>query len=167
MFDLKPCPFCGCKSVEVLMDEHENPEYPWFTQCQMCGAGAERGRTKENAVEAWNRRQTMDELISREATIKRIKEVYCVGCNSYHGVRCRACGTGDAIDIIDDFPAADAAPVVHGRWIRPHWKNSNYCCDCSECGGEAMHRDYQWDRNGIYPICPHCGAKMDGGAENG
>ena len=109
----------------------------------------------------------MDEFISREATIKRIKEVYCVGCNSYHGVRCRACGTGDAIDIIDDFPAADVAPVVHARWIRPHWRNSNYCCDCSECGGEAMHRDYQWDKNGIYPICPNCGAKMDGGAENG
>lgn len=106
----------------------------------------------------------MDEFISREATIKRIKEVYCVGCNSYHGVRCRACGTGDAIDLIEDAPAADVAPVVHGRWIRPHWKNSNYCCDCSECGGEAMHRGYQWDKNGIYPICPHCGAKMDGGA---
>lgn len=109
----------------------------------------------------------MAEYISREATIKRIKEVYCVGCNSYHGVRCRACGTGDAIDMIEDAPAADVTPVVHARWIRPHWKNSNYCCDCSECGGEAMHRDYQWDKNGIYPICPHCGAKMDGGAENG
>lgn len=35
---------------------------------------------------------------------------------------------------------------VHGRWIRPHWKNSNYCCDCSECGGEAMHQDYQWHK---------------------
>ena len=57
--------------------------------------------------------------------------------------------------------SADVAPVVHGRWIRPHWKNSNYCCDCSECGGEAMHRDYQWHKNGIYPICPNCGAKMD------
>ena len=55
----------------------------------------------------------MDELISREATIKRIKEVYCVGCNSYHGVRCRARGTGDAIDIIEDAPAADVTPVVH------------------------------------------------------
>ena len=65
------------------------------------------------------------------------------------------------------MPAADVAPVVHARWIRPHWRNSNYCCDCSECGGEAMHRDYQWDKNGIYPICPNCGAKMDGGAENG
>lgn len=47
----------------------------------------------------------MDEFISREATIKRIKEVYCIGCNSYNGVRCRACGTGDAIDVIEDAPA--------------------------------------------------------------
>ena len=73
----------------------------------------------------------------------------------------------DAKRQIADTRPADVAPVVHGRWIRPHWKNSNYCCDCSECGGEAMHRDYQWDKNGVYPICPNCGAKMDGGAENG
>ena len=59
------------------------------------------------------------------------------------------------------LPAADVTPVVYGRWIRPHWKNNNYCCDCSECGGEAMHRDYQWHKNGVYPICPNCGAKMD------
>lgn len=62
-------------------------------------------------------------------------------------------------------PAADVAPVVHGRWIRPHWKNSNYCYDCSECGGEATHRDYQWAKDGIYPICPNCGARMDCDAE--
>lgn len=59
-------------------------------------------------------------------------------------------------------PAADVVPVVHGKWIRPHWKNSDYCCNCSECGGEAMHREYQWNKKGIYPICPNCGAKMDG-----
>lgn len=69
----------------------------------------------------------------------------------------------DCKEAIDSIPAADVAPVMYARWIRPHWKNSNYCCDCSECGGEAMHRDYQWDKNGIYPICPNCGAKMDGG----
>lgn len=56
-------------------------------------------------------------------------------------------------------------PIVYGQWIRPHWKNSNYCCDCSKCGGEAMHRDYQWNKNGIYPICPNCGAKMQKGVE--
>lgn len=65
------------------------------------------------------------------------------------------------LDLVDSVPTADVAPVVNGKWIRPHWKNSNYCCDCSECGGEAMHRDYQWDKNGIYPICPNCGARMD------
>ena len=100
----------------------------------------------------------MDEFISREATIKRIKKVYCVGCNSYNGVRCRACGTGDAIDIIEDAPAADVAPVVHGRWIY----KGEYAV-CTECGGRS---GTQYD--GVEPIplmtqfCPNCGAKMDG-----
>ena len=98
----------------------------------------------------------MDEFISREDTIKRIKEVYCVGCNSYHGVRCRACGTGDAIDIIEDAPPADVAPVRHGRWEcgKP----------CPVCGGdrfEGLDADIwaDWEP----PYCPNCGAKMDGG----
>lgn len=68
----------------------------------------------------------------------------------------------DPVAFVEDVPVADVAPVVHAQWVRPHWKNNNYCCDCSECGGEAMHRDYQWNKNGIYPICPNCGAKMDG-----
>jgi hypothetical protein len=72
----------------------------------------------------------------------------------------------DLVDIFAEIPAADVAPVVYGQWIRPHWKNNNYCCDCSECGGEAMHRDYQWYKNGVYPICPNCGAKMDGGTDD-
>lgn len=63
---------------------------------------------------------------------------------------------------IANIPTADVAPVVHGRWVSPHWNNSNYCCNCSECGGEAMHREYQWNSKGIYPICPNCGARMDG-----
>ena len=79
----------------------------------------------------------MAKYISREATIKRIKEVYCVGCNSYHGVRCRACGTGDAIDIIDDFPAADVAPVVR-------------CKDCANSYEDAFGRVC------AYGICVDC-----------
>ena len=75
----------------------------------------------------------MDDFISREATIKRIKEVYCAGCNSYHGVRCRACGTGDAIDIIDDFPAADVVPVVR----------------CKDCKYLRV-----WNQKDLYAFCP-------------
>lgn len=71
-----------------------------------------------------------------------------------------------AISCIENAPVSDVALVVRGRWIRPHWKNNNYCCDCSECGGEAMHRDYRWNKNGVYPICPSCGAKMDGGDDH-
>lgn len=83
----------------------------------------------------------MAEYIEREATIKRIKEVYCVGCNSYNGVRCRACGTGDAIDIIEDATAADVAPVTrckdckHKGWVQEpcHGKSVDYCkvWDCT------------------------------------
>ena len=105
----------------------------------------------------------MTECVEREATIKRIKEVYCVGCNSYNGVRCRACGTGDAIDIIEDAPAADVAPVVHGRWeMRPTGMATNtgpeYKAYCTVCN--KPNKQYQ------PPFCPHCGAKMDGGADH-
>lgn len=77
----------------------------------------------------------MAECVEREATIKRIKEVYCAGCNSYNGVRCRACGTGDAIDMIEDAPAVDAEVVVR-------------CKDCyqSVVIGNVLHCTY-WGKN--------------------
>lgn len=61
---------------------------------------------------------------------------------------------------IHNMPAADVAPVRHGRWIRPHWKNSVSCADCSECGAEAHHAEYRGVQK-YYKICPNCGAKMD------
>lgn len=93
----------------------------------------------------------MAEYIEREAAEDAVGEAHLKGLNPLWELR--------------DVPAADVVPVVHGKWIRPHWKNSDYCCDCSECDGEAMHREYQWNKKGIYPICPNCGAKMDGGEE--
>ena len=68
---------------------------------------------------------------------------------------------------IKALPAADVVPVVHGKWVHPHWKNSDCCYDCSVCGSEAMHREYRWSDKKIYPICPWCGAKMYGGVDNG
>ena len=92
----------------------------------------------------------MDEYIKREAVIEAImSEPPDAHYPQWY------------VDKIKSIPAADVAEVRHGKWIQPHWKNSNYCCNCSECGREAMHADYQWDKNGIYPLCSNCGAKMD------
>lgn len=103
----------------------------------------------------------MAEYISREETIKRIKECYCTGCNSYNGVRCRACGTGDAIDMIEDTTAADVAPVVHGRWIEKSAPARKIYFECSHCGAqENKHTAIK----GYY--CWRCGAKMDGGGSD-
>ena len=59
MFELKPCPFCGYKGVEIFADDNEHLYYRYFSQCQRCGAGAKRGHTKEDAVKEWNRRAEM------------------------------------------------------------------------------------------------------------
>nr|DAK51214.1 MAG TPA: DNA-directed RNA polymerase [Caudoviricetes sp.] len=57
---------------------------------------------------------------------------------------------------IEDAPAADVAPVVHGRWISflggDHIMPERYY-RCSRCGRVESRRQ---------PYC-HCGAKMDGG----
>ena len=58
------------------------------------------------------------------------------------------------------LPAADVAPVVHGRWILERTPDGKpYCFHCSACDSDYHHigitvaTDY----------CPNCGAKMDGG----
>ena len=59
------------------------------------------------------------------------------------------------IKLIDEIPAADVAPVVHGRWIM-HDDEFGLTCECSACHIETMG-------DGNY--CPNCGAKMDGGVD--
>ena len=70
---------------------------------------------------------------------------------------------------IEALPAADVAPVVHGLWEKEpssfwRWTPSGAVAvarttyRCGFCGrGTAVKSNY----------CPHCGAKMDGGADNG
>ena len=66
----------------------------------------------------------------------------------------------DAIEIMEEIhymPAADVAPVRHGRWndINPTVLNPgvNWICRCSLCG---CPQDYK------HNYCPNCGALMDG-----
>ena len=55
---------------------------------------------------------------------------------------------------IDTIPAADVAPVVHGRWVPFHSEIAGDIQYCSACEiGFSAKTNY----------CPRCGAKMDGG----
>ncbi len=68
----------------------------------------------------------------------------------------------DMILAIGSLPAADVAPIRHGRWI-PADQTDDCCYTCSECGFE---RDAYLLNARNY--CPNCGARMGeiiGGAE--
>ena len=58
-------------------------------------------------------------------------------------------------DAILKIPAADVAPVRHGRWL-PQVVLGQKAWDCSECKTLGSPQ-WKW--------CPVCGAKMDGGAD--
>ena len=59
---------------------------------------------------------------------------------------------------IDVIPAADVAPVVHGRWVHEHISGGYAWVMCSEC--EAVIHKILINKRLNY--CPNCGAKMDG-----
>lgn len=87
----------------------------------------------------------MAEYIEREA----LKDAFWSACKN-------CLSEDDIADLIDDAPAVDVAPVVHGRWEpkrkmyrTPNAKNYT----CSECGFEIAVR---------WHYCPYCGAQMDG-----
>ena len=65
-------------------------------------------------------------------------------------------GWNSAIKIINEAPAADVAPVVHGRWLKAPYKY--LVGTCSVCGCEPLMPSF---RATPYNYCPNCGAKMD------
>lgn len=80
----------------------------------------------------------------------------------------RTCGDyAAAWSEIRKLPAADVAPVVHGRWITweeagndipsPHRHECSVCHDAAQVliNGIELLSDY----------CPNCGARMDGEAD--
>ena len=102
----------------------------------------------------------MAEYIKREALLDSI-------CYETCGIA--FCGATNCAFMakVCSAPVADVAPVVHARWIHSRYE------DCSEqfelvkssqCNHEAYAMAF-YVRGGNY--CPNCGAKMDGGADNG
>lgn len=73
----------------------------------------------------------MARYIDADALIENIKRVYCTDCNNYNKVRCRACGTDDAMTMIEDAPTADVVEVVR-------------CKDCRFCKNLPNGLCYAW-----------------------
>ena len=88
----------------------------------------------------------MAEYIKREAIASKAVYMHGFGKNKYVPLRA-----------IEEAPAADVAPVEHGRWIKPtvfgyRAFDIPHCsvCETVPCGV---------DENTKY--CANCGAKMD------
>lgn len=81
----------------------------------------------------------------------------------------------EIIDALENIPAADVAPVVHGRWIPSESDfddddtlfDVEEWCDwqCSACGEDICYDD-PMPALFLPKYCPNCGAKMDGGVDN-
>ena len=68
----------------------------------------------------------------------------------------------DVLRTICKAPTVDAVEVVHGHWYKaPHHP---YRCSC--CGEMAL-LDMYGESHVRSNYCPNCGAKMDGGNEDG
>ena len=103
----------------------------------------------------------MAEYIEREALMRRIKEIHCSECNSYHGARCRACWVDDTLGYIDCEPCADVSQARHGKWLE--WFPGD--CALIMTGEEMLYRcsscDAKYSDAEGYKYCPNCGAKME------
>ena len=99
----------------------------------------------------------MAEYIEREAALREIerREKFLVGDKTI---------TTDAMkSFIKNRPAADVAPVVHGRWDdsgRYTFPGGGTAVRCTECGCALTVSEYHLNN---WNYCPVCGAKMDGG----
>lgn len=58
------------------------------------------------------------------------------------------------IELLDEIPAADVVPVVHGKW-GDNGIAGSMLVKCSVCGFDCGANSFSY--------CPNCGAKMDGG----
>ena len=101
----------------------------------------------------------MTDYIKRTDAVK-IAEKYGLANGSVLG---RNTGLADCIaSEISGLPAADVAPVRHGKWIDAYpdiEPNPMFMYGiCSECGFEQGISKY-------LSYCPDCGCRMDGGAD--
>lgn len=108
----------------------------------------------------------MNDYIERRVLLANVKDIPTWFADEYgtYG-RPMKCPDGafdceDIISAIENVPAADVVPIVHGRWI----KTKSYGrYECSACRAADCDCDdyYGTHRVTAQEFCPYCGAKMD------
>ena len=88
-----------------------------------------------------------DRYISRDMAIARLTKVE---------VTEKLATMADAKRAIADMPAADVAPVVHGRWEK---RGSAWYCTRCGIGYRITYGNIPASR---HKYCPRCGVRMDG-----
>lgn len=91
----------------------------------------------------------MTEYIEKEKAITTAFAANAISNTAYRNV----CDTANRLRLI---PAADVAPVRHGRWREVEHGESGHLCECSVCK-EWLLFYYGFVAN----YYPNCGAKMD------
>lgn len=90
----------------------------------------------------------MSEYIDRQAAIEAAKHAWARGL--------------EPTQYMEMIPAADVAPVVHGRWeIKLLNDYQKYSVTCSICGWVGIDNYDSYDDPSDFNYCPNCGAKMD------
>lgn len=95
----------------------------------------------------------MPEYICKADIEQRAIKMYGFGENKYV-----------PLSAIEHIPAADVAPVVHGRWVEVEGWYGETIAECSACGADFVMTDGESPESHDYHYCPNCGAKMDGEA---
>lgn len=94
-------------------------------------------------------------LIDADALIVEIKT--CLwDWESVNGIMAKTV-LNQTITDIGNMPTIDAVPVVHGNWVKCETADFNWCCSVCKNG----YTDYKLS------FCYDCGAKMDGGKDDG
>ena len=97
----------------------------------------------------------MYDLISRKALLEELDK-WINPCVNYDKSEFLS-GIATAISEVEAAHAVDAVPVRRGKWI---FNDDWWEFRCSVCQGAIGNIKK-------YKFCPHCGAKMDGGNDDG
>lgn len=143
MDNLKPCPFCGGKAKYKYQMPYNAVQ---CTKCKVFGATAvdsyKHRYGKEKAIEAWNRRVTMENE-KRLIDANALKDVFMRYYNSPHVNTASSIAQGMRIaiktcmELIDNETTVDAVKVVRCKdCIRRY--DTGECTMCYLSGGQYV-----------------------------